>query len=51
MKEKDITYRWKFPFALQVPFNGKQHVLRVTDDLANFCENLQIAPVESCQKP
>lgn len=46
LKSKGISYRWKFPFALQATFNGKQYLLRIPDDLQQFCENLQISPVE-----
>lgn len=41
-----ISYRWKFPFALQATFNGKQFTLRTPDELLKFCENMQLAPVD-----
>lgn len=41
-----IPYKWKFPFTLNVTFQGKQLYLRTPNDLQEFCHDLQIAPVE-----
>lgn len=40
LKEKSINYRWKFPFALQAAYMGKQYILKIPDELNRFCENL-----------
>lgn len=42
LKEKNISYRWKFPFALQATFQGKHFFLRTPDDLTTFYENLHM---------
>lgn len=46
LRHKGINYRWKFPFALQANYLGKQHMLKVPNDLQRFCEELQIATVD-----
>ena len=46
LKTKDITYRWKFPFALQATYNGRQFTLRIPEELQKFCECLQIIPMD-----
>lgn len=39
-------YKWKFPFALNVTFRGRQLYLRTPNDLQDFCQDLQISPVD-----
>lgn len=36
LKEKSLSYRWKFPFALSVTHNGKQLYLKTPEDLTLF---------------
>lgn len=40
--EKDLKYTWRFPFALILTHNGRQHTLRIPDDLADFWDSLQL---------
>lgn len=46
LREKDIRYTWRFPFALLVNHNGRQHTLRSPEDLPDFCHALQIDLIE-----
>lgn len=40
LREKELRYTWRFPFALTVNLNGHQHVLCEPDDLPEFCSAL-----------
>lgn len=46
LREKDLRYTWRFPFALLVTHNGRQHTLRTPNDLPEFCNALQIDPID-----
>lgn len=46
LREKDLCYTWRFPFALLVNYNGKQHILRSPEDLPEFYQALQLDLVE-----
>lgn len=46
LRERDLRYTWRFPFALIVSANGHQHVLRTPADLPDFCAGLCIDPVD-----
>lgn len=46
LKEKGIPYRWRFPFALNATFAGKQHYLRMPEDIPTFCEQLQLPLID-----
>ena len=46
LREKDIQYSWRFPFALVVSSNGQQHTLRTPADLPEFCDALGLDPVD-----
>lgn len=41
-----LTYRWGFPFILQVSKNGRWAVLRTKDDLPHFLHNLELEPID-----
>lgn len=45
LRDKNIQYRWKYPFAVQVTYGGKQYTLRTPDELPAFCTNLQLDPI------
>lgn len=45
LREKQITYTWRFPFALVVTHTGKQHILRTLIDLPDFYESLNLEPI------
>lgn len=42
LQEKNITYRWGFPFSLTARHQGKSATLRFPEDLENFCDILEI---------
>lgn len=46
LRRQGIPYRWKFPFALNATFQGKQLFLRTPIDLPDFCRDLQIPPID-----
>lgn len=46
LREKDLRYTWRFPFALIVATNGHQHILRTPSDLPDFCAGLGLDPVD-----
>lgn len=46
LREKEIRYTWRFPFALLVTSDGRQHTLRTPEDLPDFCDALQLGVVE-----
>lgn len=46
LREKDLRYSWRFPFALLVNQNGRQHILRSPEDLPDFCQALHLEQVE-----
>lgn len=46
LRERDLRYTWRFPFALLVNHNGKQHILRSPVDLLEFCNALHLDPIE-----
>lgn len=41
-----LTYRWRFPFCLQVIKDGKTVSLRTKDDLPSFLSSLALEPVD-----
>lgn len=43
---KGIVYRWKFPFSLAASVQGCSALLRVPEDLHQFCETLDIPLTE-----
>lgn len=45
LREKDMRYTWRFPFALLVTHNGRQHTLRSPEDLPEFCNAVHLGPV------
>ena len=45
LREREIKYTWRFPFALVVTVAGKQHTLRTPTDLPYFCEALNLEPM------
>ena len=45
LREKELIYSWRFPFALVVTKAGRQHVLRSPADLPEFFEALDLDPV------
>lgn len=40
LRERDIRYKWKFPFCLSATHQGRTALLRVPEDLPRFCEML-----------
>lgn len=46
LREKDLRYTWRFPFALLVTNHGKQHTLRTPEDLPDFCSALQLGLID-----
>lgn len=42
LRARAITYRWKFPFGLSASNNGHTALLRVPEDLEQFCSTLNI---------
>lgn len=46
LRRQSIPYKWKFPFALNVTFQGRQLYLRTPNDLQDFCQDPQIPPVD-----
>lgn len=46
LREHDLRYTWRFPFALVVTLAGKQHILRSSSELPDFCEGLGVERVE-----
>lgn len=46
LRAKDLRYTWRFPFALLVSHNGKQHFLRTPSDLQEFCSALQLGEID-----
>lgn len=46
LREKELCYTWRFPFALIVNYNGKQHTLCSPEDLPEFCQALQMDSAE-----
>lgn len=45
LKERDLKYTWRFPFALTVPHNGQQHVLRTPTGLPD-CTALNLGQTD-----
>lgn len=46
LRNKEIPYRWKFPFALSASHQGRTALLRVPEDLRHFCDTLEIPYTE-----
>lgn len=46
VQEAGLTYRWGFPFFLQVSKDGKKVTLRTKDDLPHFLSTLGLDSVE-----
>lgn len=46
IREKDLRYSWRFPFALMVSYNGHQHTLRTPADLPEFCRALDMDQID-----
>lgn len=46
LRELDLRYTWRFPFALVVKLAGKQHILRSPAVLPDFCAGLGLDRVE-----
>lgn len=46
LRAKDLRYTWRFPFALTVTYNGRQAILRSPADLPEFCEALDLEPMD-----
>ena len=42
LRERDMRYSWKFPFALSVTSGGRQPTLRDPDGLRDFCAALEL---------
>lgn len=42
LRSHNIQYRWKFPFALSASARGRTALLRSSEDLQTFCEQLDI---------
>lgn len=42
LKTKGIRYRWKFPFGLSATYQNRSALLRVPEDLDDFCRALDI---------
>lgn len=40
LRDRDLKYTWRFPFALIVSVSGHQHILRTPSDLPDFCAGL-----------
>lgn len=45
LREKQILYKWKFPFCLSASAHGRTAILKVPEDLPHFCATLGIPPV------
>lgn len=45
LRDKDIPYRWGFPFALSVRRNGKTYTLRSGADIPSFLKDLDIPDI------
>lgn len=45
-RERNIPYRWKFPFCLQVGSGRRTAYLLHPEDVHPFCETLDIPPIE-----
>lgn len=45
LREKELRYSWRFPFALTVTYNGRQCTLRTPADLSDFCAALDLDPI------
>lgn len=46
IQEAGLTYRWGFPFSLQVTKEGRQVTLRNKDDLPHFLSALELRDVD-----
>lgn len=46
IQDAGLTYRWGFPFSLQVLKDGRQVTLRSKDDLPHFLSPLQLGDVD-----
>ncbi|XP_077341435.1 uncharacterized protein LOC143986902 [Lithobates pipiens] len=42
LRERGIVYKWRFPFALQATVNGRQFLLKLPEELPDFCAALNI---------
>lgn len=40
LREKNILYKWKFPFCLSASSHGRSAILKVPEDLPHFCATL-----------
>lgn len=40
LRDKNIVYKWKFPFCLTASSNGRTAALKVPEDLPHFCSTL-----------
>ncbi|OCT67305.1 hypothetical protein XELAEV_18038593mg [Xenopus laevis] len=46
LREQSISYKWGFPFALMAHKGGKTFALRYPSDILQFCQQLDIRPIE-----
>lgn len=46
LRDKNIPYRWRFPFGLSATRSGRTALLREPDELEDFCKSLDIPVVE-----
>lgn len=46
LRERNIIYRWKFPFGLLATTQGRTAFLRVPEDLQAFCDTMDIPFIE-----
>lgn len=42
LRERNIPYKWKFPFCLSASSQGRSALLKVPEDLPHFCDQLGI---------
>lgn len=46
LRDEGIPYRWRFPFTLNTTYLGKQHYLRMPEDIPAFCDQLQLPLID-----
>ena len=42
LRDRNISYKWKFPFCLSASHQGRTVLLKVPEDLPHFCDTLGI---------
>lgn len=45
LRDKNIIYKWRFPFCLTAVFKERSNNVQTPEDIPKFCEQLQIEEV------